>query len=199
MYRFNRRIQLIIICLCILCRLHAQVQDHNDNILYWSQDHRLTFDDFKGKPSHEDTTLRKASPDMLTHKLGAIIKSIDVKFLSERGKTTFTIRAAMKENLSWIKDHDDTIELKHEQGHFDICEIYARILRHDIKNAKSLSEAKEIYEQTAINEEAEQDNFDKENTYQAGGITTEWNEKIARRLEELDAYKNPVVILSIGK
>ena len=42
-------------------------------ILYWSQNHRLTFDDFKEKPSQSDTTLHEAFPKMLTHKLGAIM------------------------------------------------------------------------------------------------------------------------------
>lgn len=136
---------------------------------------------------------------MLTHKLGAIIKSIDVHLMTERCKTTFTIQAGMKQSLSWIKVYCDTIELKHEQGHFDICEIYVRILRRDIKNAKSLSEAKEIYEMTSADEKTKQDNYEKDNTYQGGGITSDWEEKISNRLKELDAYKNSVIRLLIYK
>lgn len=198
MHKFLKRLQLILLCSCIFCKLYSQIQN-GDDILNWSQSHRLTFEDFKGKPTQSDTTLHELTPKMLTHKLGAIIKSIDVHLLTERNKTTFTIQAGMKQDLSWIKDYGDTIELKHEQGHFDICEIYARILRRDIKNAKSLSEAKELYEKTSEDEEAEQDNYDKDNTYQVGGITIEWEEKISNRLKELEAYKNPIVTLLIDK
>jgi hypothetical protein len=186
--------QLILICLGIFCKLNAQSPNDHD-ILYWSQNHRLDFGDFKGKPTQSDTTLHEVSPKILTHKLGAIIKSIDVHLVTEGHKTRFTIQAGMKQSLSWIKDHGDSSELKHEQGHFDICEIYARILRRDIQKAKSLQEAKEMYEKTSDDEEAEQDNYDKDNTYQAGGITYEWQEKISNRLKELEAYKNPVVTM----
>src|SRR5919198_1341238 len=129
MLKFYRRLQLILFFLCILFKLNSQTSTNDDDILYWSQSHRLTFENFKGKPTQSDTTLHEASPKMLTHKLGAIVKSIDVRLLTERDKTTFTIQAGMKQSLSWIKDYGDTTQLKHEQGHFDICEIYARILR----------------------------------------------------------------------
>ncbi len=199
MLKLYRRLQLVLFCLCIFIKLNSQTAANNSDILYWSQNHPLAFENFKGKPTQSDTTLREASPKMLTHKLGAIIKSIDVHLLTEHNKTTFTIQAGMEQSLSWIKDDGDTAELKHEQGHFDICEIYARILRRDIKNAKTLSEAKEIYEKTTADEEAEQDNYDKENTYQAGGIIDVWKEKISNRLKELEAYKDPIVTLFIDK
>lgn len=198
MHKFLKRLQLILLCSCIFCKLYSQIQN-GDDILYWSQSHRLTFEDFKGKPTQSDTTLHELTPKMLTHKLGAIVTSIDVHFLNERNKTTFTIQAGMKQGSSWIKDYGDTIELKHEQGHFDICEIYARILRRDIKKARSLAEAKDIYEKTSADENAEQEQYDKDNTYQAGGITPDWEQKIYFLLNELDAYKNPVVILLIDK
>ncbi len=188
-------ISAVLLCFSIICGLNAQPKQDDNNILYWTKDHRLTFDDFEGKPNRQDTTLRIHSPTILTHKLGAIIKSINVHLITEGGKTTFIIHAAMKKNLSWIKDKGDTISLSHEQGHFDICEIYARILRRDIKHARSLLKAKEIYEQTSYNEEVEQDNYDKENSYQAGGITMGWKERIFCRLRELEQYADVTVTL----
>ena len=157
------------------------------------------FADFQGKPKKEDTTLHNVSPKMLTHKLGSIIISIDVDYVTARGKTVFTIRAGMKKNASWIKDKGDTLSLKHEQGHFDICEIYARILRRDIRNAKSFSEAKAIYDKVATDEEREHNSYDKENTFQEDGITQSCKEKIFSRLKELERYEHPVVALPIDK
>ena len=89
--------------------------------------------------------------------------------------------------------------MNHEQGHFDICELYARVLRRDIRKAKSLAEAKDIYEKTIASEESEQDNYDEENTYGSGGITLEWKNKIAGNLKQLDLYKQIVVTLPIDR
>lgn len=199
MYKLLRRLNLIIPGICFFNALHSQTIQQNDDILYWTKKHRLTFVDFKGKISLEDTALHEGSTKMLTHKLGAIVKSIDVRLVTERGKTVFTINAGMKKESSWIKDYGDTVSLKHEQGHFDICEIYARILRRDIQKVKSLSEAKEMYDKIATDEESEQDKYDKENTFQLGGITTDWSEKIINRLKELESYHNPIVTLTIDK
>ena len=199
MCKLLRRLNLIILCLSFFIVLDSQIIQQDDDILYWTKNHRLTFADFQGKANKEDTTLHETSAKMLIHKLGSIIKSIDVHLVTERGKTAFTIYAGMKKKSSWIKDYGDTISLKHEQGHFDICEIYVRILRRDIQNAKSLSEAKEIFDKVSNDEELEQDNYDKENTFQLGGITADWSEKIIFRLKELESYNNPVVTLAIDK
>ena len=197
MYQILKRIILIIPWIGIYVKVSAQVLQQGDEILYWTKNNQLTLDDFRGLPSREDTILSGVSTKNMTHKLGAIIKGIDVLIKTEQGKTVFTIRAGMKKNLSWIKNYGDTISLKHEQGHFDICEIYARILRRDIKRAKSLSEAKEMFEKTTSDEEIEQGNYDKVNTFQSGGITPNWKQKILNRLKELESYKKAVVVVPI--
>ena len=167
--------------------------------LFWNKNHRLDFADFKGFPTASDTTLLKTDKMYTTHKLGSISKSIDVKLVNKSGKTTFTIYAGMNQNDSWIKNTNDSLTLKHEQGHFDICEIYARMLRKEIKNVKSLAEANILYTKISNDENAEQDIYDKENTFQLGGITPKWQESIIERLKVLDAYENPVIILPIYK
>lgn len=192
-----RKFKVVVSCICFCTALNSQPVQSDNDILYWTKNSRLTFSDFQGMPSQKDTTFYEASPKILTHKLGSIIKSIDVHLVTESGKTTFTIYAGMKKNLSWIKDYGDTISLKHEQGHFDICEIYTRIFRQEIKNAKSLSEAKAIFDKVSTDEELEQGNYDRDNTFQLGGITKDWSEKIINRLKELEPYSNSVVTLSI--
>ena len=199
MYELNRKFKVLVSCICFCTALNSQPVHPDNGIIYWTKTSRLIFSDFQGKPGQEDTTLYEASSKILTHKLGSIIKSIDVHLVTESGKTTFTIYAGMKKNLSWIKDYGDTISLKHEQGHFDICEIYTRIFRRDVKNAKSLSEAKAIFDKVSTDEELEQDNYDKDNTFQLGGITKNWSEKIITRLKELEPYSNSVVTLVIYK
>lgn len=194
-----RKFYFTVLFFCVVMQLYAQKPASGNGILYWSQNRELTFADFKGTPSQHDTTLHQVSTAISVHKLSAIITGIDVQLLTRDDKTTFTIRAAMKQNLSWLKDTGDSILLKHEQGHFDICEINARLLRRDIKTSKSLSQAREIYERISAKEEEEHDRYDVDNTYANGGITKEWNDFIATKLKELELYKNPVVTMPFNK
>jgi hypothetical protein len=157
---------------------------------------RLSFSDFKaaGKSGNNDTdTIANI------HRLGVIVKSIDVQFVSKNNKTIFTVFAGMIPGLSWIKNRGDSITLRHEQGHFDICEIYSRRLRRDIRKVASMEEAKILYNKVSNEEEAEQDIYDKENRYTNGGITPGWRKKIERDLLFLKQYQQPVIELSFKK
>jgi hypothetical protein len=175
----------------------SQTNQNTDTVLYWNRKQQLTFDDFQGKPDEDDTALYRSSATTLTHKLGGIVKSIDVHLVNEKRTTTFIIHAAMLKNKSWIKNPGDTISLKHEQGHFDICEIHARMLRRDITKARSIAEARQIFEAAVAKEELEQDEYDKANTFEAGGLTSEWSSKILAALTQLKQYTNSTVVLSI--
>lgn len=171
----------------------------DEGILFWNKNTRLSFDNFKGVPTVNDTSLIRTDKIYSAHRLGVFSKSIDVKLINKGGKTTFTIYAGMNQNHSWIRNKGDTVTLKHEQGHFDICETYTRILREEIKNAKTLAEANELFNKISDDENIEQDAYDKENTFQLGGITVKWQELIKEKLMALAAYQNPIIILPIYK
>ena len=196
--RFMRVLRLILINSVLISSLSLYAQK-DSNILLWKKDYRLHFKDFQGKPSAEDTAIRYASDNLMSHKLGAILTSIQVDYITERGKTVFTIHAGMKKNESWLKDNKDSISLSHEQGHFDICEIYTRQLRRDIQNATTLAEARMIFDQATENEAKEQIQYDKENNYNVGGISPSWFLRINARLKELEKFSSPIVTLAIGK
>jgi hypothetical protein len=116
---------------CLLISLSSASAQDAENILYWNENHRLGFADFRGTAQKEDTALSVSTKDV-THLLGGVSKSIVVLLTRNRYNTAFTIYAGMNKDSSWIRHPGDTITLKHEQGHFDLCEWYARILRRDI-------------------------------------------------------------------
>lgn len=184
----------VILCFCMFKNTNAQTPVNADDIIFWSKNYRLQFTDFKGAPTQQDTTMQKNAA-MLTHKLGSIKESIDVHVDKQNGKTVFIVNAGMKRNESWIKNDGDTLTLRHEQGHFDICEIYARMLRRDLLKAKSVTEAREMFDNAANAEADEQDKYDADNTFQNGGISAEWGANIASRLNELGQYDNNTVTL----
>jgi hypothetical protein len=193
------KLQLTLILVLVFLQVRSQSPNSDFDLIYWSEGKLLTFSDFKGRPYEGDTTSHEAGNNIQKHKLGAIVKSIDVHLLTEKSKSTFTIRAGMNRAMSWIQNFNDTAILKHEQAHFDICEIYARILRREITKASNLSNAKEIYDKISSQEEAEQDNFDQANAYEGGGITIDWTEKIKKQLKELEGFKDAIVILPFDK
>jgi len=98
-----------------------------DAIINWSEGYRLDYTDFVGR----QTPLKDSasSPDTL-----AVIKcyiKYDLKILS--GKQVVHGYAAMDPQLSWMKVKTPEV-LKHEQGHFDLAEIYARKLEKTVND-----------------------------------------------------------------
>jgi hypothetical protein len=166
--------------------------------LYWNENYRLHFADFRGRVP-TDPALAGASSKNLTHLLGGISKSMVVLLITRRNSTVFTIYAGMNKDSSWIKNKGDSITLKHEQGHFDICELYARLLRRDIRKAGSLKGSEEIYNRILADEESAQESYDRENTFGSGGIRLAWKDSISNRLSRLGLYKNPRIVLPISR
>jgi len=193
----NRRLLYsYILCFIIII---ASASFIDNGILFWNKNRRLSFSDFKGAPAAVDSPSIKTNKTYPAHQFGVISKSIDVKLVSKGGKTTFTIYAGMNQNRSWIRNSNDSVTLKHEQGHFDICEIYARILRREIKKAKTHAEANDMFNKISDDENIEQDAYDNENHFELGGITAKWQNLIQEKLTALDAYQNPIVVLPIYK
>jgi len=90
-----------------------------EEIIYWSSDYRLTWDDFAGEPRFDYEAISALTSSGIVHYKGC-----------KDGEITFKVRAYFEKNESWVKaealtDH----HLIHEQIHFDITELSARKLR----------------------------------------------------------------------
>src|SRR5438552_1289377 len=137
------KLKLLIVGAILIVSFHklsANTADDNSGRLFWADTVRLTFLDFKGKP---DDTSKYGFDEYGLAKLRTAL----VLKRATKGKTTlFTIHASMDMKNSWIKSAKDIVSLRHEQGHFDICEVYARILRKEILKATSINDARKIYD-----------------------------------------------------
>jgi uncharacterized membrane-anchored protein len=83
--------------------------------------------------------------------------------------------------------------LTHEQGHFDITEIYARrflkAVRERIANTRELEkEVQNIYRQIALECNVEQDKYDSD-VYQDRAKQAAWSLKIQSDLESLKDFE----------
>lgn len=84
--------------------------------IHWRKDYQLSWPDFKGSPANN--TSHKASTS----------SGISYSYTLHDSAYAFTAIAFFDSNKSWSKTNDSNL-LVHEQGHFDITQIYARRLQ----------------------------------------------------------------------
>jgi Bacterial protein of unknown function (DUF922) len=156
----------------------------------WSADRKLTWEDFKGAPTAISDTNFAA-----TTNCGFGFHSNRVTMFE---KVEIFTRNIFNCNLSWVRPNqmDRADLLEHEQGHFDISEIYARQLRKELKEAglnyfNLNNKATKIFSQVYSVYQAQQELYEKETNF---GLDkkgqAEWNNKILAELLALDAYAN---------
>lgn len=145
----------------------------------WQEHSHLSWDDFKGPVGAEDDQTAAA-----TH-CGMGFKTVS----GADGKQEIVVYNKFYVNKSWVRSDAKMEEiLQHEQGHFDLCELYTRKLRLrlkgidlDSKNAKQ--SLYRIYTEVNAEYETRQQRYEDETTH---GINTpvqnRWTNNIANEL-----------------
>ena len=113
------------------------------------------------------------------------------------------VQSYFEKNSSWIRTTaNQAYTLKHEQGHFDIAEIFARKIRKKLQ-AKKLSKTKgeaqikKIWSKLYSEYFAMQKKYDKATSHSIKEKNQQkWILKIAKELKELEAYKNSTFIMN---
>ncbi|MES2647099.1 MAG: DUF922 domain-containing protein [Bacteroidota bacterium] len=111
----------IIFFLLLLCKnLPSVAQD----TLFWKAADTLTWNDFKGMPNRSARYLAISAT------------GITYTYRYTDAGLNFQVRAFFVRSKSWRNYGTDLKVLKHEQGHFDITEIYARKLASQMQQLK---------------------------------------------------------------
>ena len=173
------------ILLTIISLSFTIVLQKGDIKIYWSKDKLLTWDDFKGKPV-------KGSPIAADTDSGFELRS---SYNSNDHLLVIDLQTYFIKNKSWYKPEkkSETL-LKHEQGHFDISELFTRKLHENIIeekiNEKNISQRiTQLNEKYTYELHKYQDLYDKETEHSINEKKQmEWNEKIAKELKELEKY-----------
>ena len=166
--------------------------DREKGYIYWDQ-RALTWDDFKGSPV-------SSSPYVaLTH------SAIVLNFSGQDNTINFSVESAFYPRQSWKKKNVDDYILKHEQGHFDITEIYSRILRKAIAEMKFKkydtigSEVQKVFNQKSNDCEKLQDQYDHETDHSKKKEEQyRWDAKIATMLDSLSDWSTPEFMMDVG-
>jgi hypothetical protein len=154
----------------------------------WS-DRRLIWEDFKGKP--RAISNNRVGAQTYTQ----ITYQSDYSTLITTPKI-FT-KAIFDCELSWVRNDQlsNSQLLQHEQGHFDICELYRRKLQKEFDTHKMTSTnlnilGNEIFRLVYKDYNDRQELYEEETQYGLNAQKQqEWQNNIAKELNELNGYR----------
>ncbi|HEX7846141.1 MAG TPA: DUF922 domain-containing protein [Chitinophagaceae bacterium] len=158
-----------------------KAQEKKDELIPWDQNRKLTWADYKAKPN-----LNSDAAASTTTYLG-------IEYNMSNNSFSYKITCSFSKNRSWGLHQNDHI-LGHEQGHFDIAEIYARKLNKEMGqyrfNKQSYQQdLKKIYQDILKEKEDMQNDYDDETNHSINKEKqAEWLKKIAKKLEEYKEY-----------
>lgn len=167
-------------------------QERDSHYIYWDQ-RKLTWDDFKGRrPSSTPYTASTSS-------------AIQFGFSGENSTIQCSILTLFDPKDSWKKKEVTDHLLNHEQRHFDITEIYARVLRKAVhettfKNYNTLStELQKIYQKAVSDCNKFQDLYDRETDHsKKKDDQAAWDLKIDTMLDSLKDWQMTEFTLDVG-
>ena len=163
----------------LLPSLHLQNEDDD---IAWNAARRLAWNDFLGHPDGNSSNAALTS--------SKIVFSYNY---DSRVGFRWHIECLFDKNRSWVKIKNEYI-LAHEQGHFDITEIFARKLNRQLaayhfNKDKAQKEVPAIYQEVMKGQNDMQNRYDDEtDNSRKKDSQAAWLEKIKNELEGLKAY-----------
>lgn len=173
----------------VLCILFISLfsSESNDVKIEWSESKKLTWADFKGIEINNQGYAASSST--------GISFTYSVKRYDDDFDLDFSVKCHFYPEESWYDKSTATpYILKHEQTHFDISELHARILRKLLSEASFShnlkTEIKAIYKEVEKQRGEMQHRFDMETDH---SIKKEkeyiWEEFVAKKLEAYERWK----------
>ena len=166
--------------ICLIALIAYATTTSAQELVDW-QEKRLTWDDFEKRNLPHSRT-------------GAITSSgIYFSYMENAARLDIIVKAQMDKSRSWVNTHSMHDEvLSHEQMHFDISEIHARLLRQyfALNNKKTARHNPEsIYKKYINRLRRMQDDYDRQTNHGNDMyMQMKWEEKIKTMLLDLEQY-----------
>lgn len=178
-----KKISLFLPLLLLLLQMKAQPNTGNfSSAIIWNDSIKLTWNDFKAKP------IPNAAEAAMT------ASSMEFSYNTKNSKIFWQVKVKFFPLLSWTnpKKQSDYI-LNHEQLHFNITELYARLLRkrltENVFSTKDIQKLKLINKEILREWQKEQDKYDRETNHSIiEKKQIEWNLSIQMRLDALKEF-----------
>lgn len=175
----KRTISLLVFVLCLSVTVNSQ------DTINWRPSYKLKWNDFKATPNSAASFA--AQTDC----------SITYSYAFENNKFSVRVIGYFNKTRSWSKNKTaaDTLLLKHEQGHFDINEIFTRKMRqafskYNFNQATVNKDLDAIFQKIWKEKLAYDELYDTATDHgKITGKQMEWNKQIAEELSNLDNYK----------
>ena len=175
--------KIILFFYCVLCSFQtiAQTQSNIDTI-YWTPSYKLKWEDFQAKPDSNS-------------KFKAVTAaSINYTITNDEKSFSYKVSCVFYKKRSWRLSNENIL-LQHEQGHYDLAELFARKMRLAFKKYKFSNPAtvKNDIKKIATTIRAERDRinvlYDKETNFSINKKKQlYWSNKIKAELKALEAY-----------
>jgi hypothetical protein len=150
-------------------------------LIPWTPSQRLAWEDFL------------CAPKKGTDAVASTSTSLGISYQLSNGRLSYHITCYFSKEKSWGLMKTDYI-LAHEQGHFDITEIFARKLYEALQNYEFnkktfKKDIGEIYQSIVKQKEEYQKNYDDETDHsRKRKLQYEWLDKIDQLLTETEAF-----------
>ena len=183
--RLASYLKINLFLLIFVFTINLEAQNIIDTVIYWDKDRKLNWQDFKGKIS------RKTNAKDYKASSSTSIKSVSIR---EGEEFKFLVFACFYKEESWTVDTTSSELLDHEQLHFDIIELYARMIRKSISIQKRRPDANAYtFNKTFKSYQAQiaktNDEYDRETQH---GIDLKrqeaWDKKIRKELRSFENY-----------
>jgi Bacterial protein of unknown function (DUF922) len=143
--------------LLLLLPFLFRAQEQNDDLIQWKAAHRLNWSDYQ------------AGPKAGTGAAASTATFLAIEYNFTNNVFGYKISCSFSRKKSWVLHKTEYI-LAHEQGHFDIAEIYARLLNKRMKDyrfdkATYKTELGKIYRSVLDEKEAFQNSYDDETNH----------------------------------
>jgi hypothetical protein len=159
------------------------LQPKEEELIDWDASRPLSWSDYKGRPDPESD----AAASTTTY--------LAIEYKMRGADFTYKVHSRFSCDKSWGLHKTEYI-LSHEQGHFDIAEIYARVLHKKMSEYRFDKDSykkdlKKIYEDVVKAKEDMQERYDKETNHSIyRAKQAEWLETIALMLEKTEPYSD---------
>lgn len=153
----------------------------------WDENQKLTWNDFRGKPIRSASFVASTNTGI----------SFQYSYSQKNGDVSveYSVESFFHPEGSWyLAERVTPYILKHEQAHFDISELHARILRKNLYgkdfSKRIKSEIESIYQKVEQQRRAMQTKFDAETDHSRNEEKEVfWQEYIANQLAQYNAWK----------
>ncbi|PSR52916.1 hypothetical protein AHMF7605_04930 [Adhaeribacter arboris] len=148
----------------------------------WNSNRRLTWDDFQKEADVNDPLHALASTN------------IAVQATCKNNQMVYDVKCQFAVNESWTKNKTSEELLQHEQLHFDLTEVYARLLRQKLSQQKSLCTGDKTKFRAVVNKvfadwQKAQQRYDNESRHGLDDLKQAyWTKTVASQLESLAEF-----------